>query len=135
MLLNEFGSFEAIYKWVDATLSEQKAGSQKAQRLQNALKEKSQKSQKIQKVLKDKGISKSIFNKLIEGRESGEISYKLAQIVTDVNLKTDLEKSKAWQVDNQKVLDLFTEFGFRTLKNRVKEVGDSIVSENQGQLF
>ncbi|MBN1184106.1 MAG: hypothetical protein JXB49_17565, partial [Bacteroidales bacterium] len=65
----------------------------------------------------------------------GEISYKLARIVTDVDLKADLEKSKVWQVDNQKVLDLFTEFGFRTLKTRVKDVGKSIVSENQGSLF
>lgn len=80
-------------------------------------------------------IPEATRKKLVEGRESGEMSYNLAQIVTNVKLGADLDKSKSWRVDDQRVLDLFTEFGFRTLTGRVKDVGKSIVSENQGSLF
>lgn len=117
-LLNEFGGFEEIYKWIGEIWDG-----------------KSLISQKVQKALKEKKMGVQVFQKLLDGRESGEISYKLAQIVTDVDLKTDLDRSRGWQVDDQRVLDLFDEFGFRTLKGRVKEVSKSLVSENQGSLF
>lgn len=119
-LIDEFGGFRQIYEWIDEIWDG---------------KETSLRTQKLQKALKDRGISIQVLQKLVDGRESGEVSYNLAQIVTDVDLSTDLEKSKSWQVDNQRVLDIFTEFGFRTLSQRVKEVGKSIVSENQGSLF
>ncbi len=119
-LIQKFGGFRQIYDWVDEVMNGKKE---------------TLRTQKMLKALKEKSVTMQVLQKLIDGRKSGEVSYKLAQIVTDVNLKADLDKSKSWQVDNQKVLDLFTEFGFRTLSNRVKEVGKSIVSENQGSLF
>jgi DNA polymerase-1 len=119
-LLNEFGNFTAIYKWIDEIWDGKKE---------------TLRTQKLLSTLKERGVTEQVFNKLIEGRKSGEMSYNLAQIVTDVDLISDLEKSKFWQVDNQKVLDLFSEFGFRTLTGRVKDVGKQIVSENQGSLF
>jgi len=73
--------------------------------------------------------------KLEVGMDSGKMSQRLAKIVTDMELDTDLEKASYWQVDNPQVLDLFSQFGFRTLTNRVKEVGKLIVSENQTRLF
>jgi DNA polymerase I len=129
-LLNEFGGFEEIYKWVDRVCDGKEVTLRKAQAQRGGLK-----TQRVLSELKDKKVSMQAFQKLIDGRASGEMSYNLAQIVTDVDLKADLEKSKAWQVDNPRVLDLFTEFGFRTLKNRVKDVGKSIVSENQMKLL
>jgi DNA polymerase I len=129
-LLDEFGGFRQIYDWIDEVWNGKERTPRKAQAQRGKLKE-----QKVQKALKDKGISIQVFQKLVDGKTSGEMSYKLAQIITDVDLKTDLDKSRSWQVDNQRVLDLFDEFGFRTLKGRVKEVGKSIVSENQGSLF
>ena len=129
-LLREFGGFREIYDWIDEVWNGKEETPRKAQAQRGKLKE-----QKVHKALKDRGVSKQVLQKLLDGRESGEMSYNLAQIVTDIDLKSDLEKSKAWQIDNQKVLDLFTEFGFRTLSARVKDVGKSIVSENQGSLF
>jgi len=119
-LINEFGGFEEIYGWVDKIWDG---------------KDETLRSQSLLRTLRDMGVSKQIFQKLVDGRVSGEMSYKLAQIVTDIDLEMDLDRSKSWQVDNQKVLDLFDEFGFRTLRGRVKEVGRSIVFENQGNLF
>ena len=73
--------------------------------------------------------------KLIAGKDSGELSYKLAKIVTDMPIEIDYDSMKNWRVDDNEVLNLFSEFGFKTLTKRVKEVGKSIVSENQMKLI
>ena len=80
-------------------------------------------------------INISTKTKLVEKKDDGEMSYKLAKIVTDVELENDIEQTNMWQIDSQQVLDLFYEFGFKTLTKRVKEVGKSIVSENQMKLI
>jgi DNA polymerase-1 len=80
-------------------------------------------------------ISPSIKNKLEKGKESGELSKHLATIVREVEVPLDFELAKKWRVDSDDVLALFNEYGFKTLTNRVKEVGKGIVSENQGSLF
>jgi 5'-3' exonuclease (including N-terminal domain of PolI) len=72
---------------------------------------------------------------LIKGKESGELSFRLAKIRTDVPLEVDFGDLKKWQVDSQKVLSVFEEFGFRSLAKRVKELGKTMVTENQMQLF
>jgi len=87
----------------------------------------------ISKKLDD--IPAATKTKLEVGMDSGKMSQRLAKIVTDMELDTDLEKASYWQVDNPQVLDLFSQFGFRTLTNRVKDVGKTIVSENQTRLF
>lgn len=80
-------------------------------------------------------IEKTTRQKLATGKKSAYLSQKLAKIITNLELKVDFEKAKKWQLDSQKVLNLFSEFGFKTLTRRVKEVGNTIVSENQGNLF
>jgi len=72
---------------------------------------------------------------LIKGKESGELSFRLAKIRTDVPLEVDFGDLKKWQVDSQKVLSVFEEFGFKSLAKRVKELGKTMVTENQMQLF
>jgi len=72
---------------------------------------------------------------LIKGKESGELSFRLAKIRTDVPLEVDFGDLKKWQVDSQKVLGVFEEFGFKSLAKRVKELGKTMVTENQMQLF
>jgi DNA polymerase-1 len=72
---------------------------------------------------------------LIKGRESGELSFRLAKIRTDVPLEVSFDDLKKWQVDSQKVFDVFEEFGFKSLAKRVKELGKTMVTENQMQLF
>ena len=80
-------------------------------------------------------IDKSVARKLKDGRESAKTSKKLAEIVTNVPIKLDTEKAGQWKVDSNEVLTLFSEFGFRTLSKRVKDVGSMIQKENQMKLL
>jgi len=80
-------------------------------------------------------ISESTREKLIKGKQDAEMSYKLAKIIKDVKFKHDIDSAKDWKVDGDNVLNLFSEFGFRTLTKRVKKVGEEIEKERQGSLF
>lgn len=80
-------------------------------------------------------VPKQLKEKLNAGKEDGEMSLKLAKIVRDVPIEVDFNKLNKWRVDGGEVLDLFSDFGFKTLTRRVKEVGKSIVSENQMKLI
>lgn len=73
--------------------------------------------------------------KLAKGRQSSLMSHKLATIVKDVPIEFDLDKASLWDVDSQKVLDKFTEYGFRTLTERVKKVGKEIDESKQMKLI
>lgn len=72
---------------------------------------------------------------LLKGKESGELSYTLAKIREDVLLEVDFDDLKKWQIDSQKVFNIFEEFGFKSLVKRAKDLGKTLVSENQGTLF
>ena len=76
-----------------------------------------------------------VATKLKEGKASAKISQKLARIVTDVPLEFEIEKMGKWKVNSNKVLDLFSEYGFKTLTKRVKDVGDRIEKEAQMTLL
>lgn len=80
-------------------------------------------------------ISESTANKLKSGEESGRLSKKLATIVRNVPIKIDYDGMKKWKLDSPAVLKLFEQFGFKTLTNRIKEVGKKIEEEKQGALF
>lgn len=97
-LLEEFGSFENIYKNLNK-------------------------------------IPEKIKEKLEKGKTQGELSHKLATIVRNVPIEIDYETMGHWRVDSPEVLKLFQEFGFKTLTNRIREVGKKIESEKQGALF
>lgn len=79
-------------------------------------------------------ISDPTAKKLKEGKKSGEMSLKLAKIVTDVDVKFDSKDAAVWSINNPKVIKLFQEFGFRTLTERVKKVGEQIEKERQLKL-
>jgi DNA polymerase-1 len=72
---------------------------------------------------------------LVKGKDSGELSYELAKIRTDVPIEVDFSDLKKWQVDSPRVLSVFEEFGFKSLAKRVKDLGKTLVSENQKSLF
>jgi len=80
-------------------------------------------------------IAASVREKLEKDKDNAELSLKLAKIVTDVLVEFDLKSAGMWRVDDPQVLALFSQFGFKTLTNRVKEVGKAIVSENQIKLL
>lgn len=74
-------------------------------------------------------------DKLKQGRANSKMSKKLATIVRDVPLEFNLEEAAKWDIDSQKVLNLFSEFGFKTLTERVKKVGKSLDEEKQIRLI
>ncbi len=80
-------------------------------------------------------IDKKTSKKLREHKKDVRLYQKLAKIVTDVKVHGDLEKMSEWRIDSGQVLDLFAEFGFKTLTKRVKDVGNLLQKENQGSLF
>lgn len=80
-------------------------------------------------------ISTQTAQKLKEGREAAKLSKKLATIVKDVPLTLDLDACSKWDIDSQKVLQLFGEFGFKTLTERVKKVGKELDAEKQTTLI
>jgi DNA polymerase-1 len=73
--------------------------------------------------------------KLLENKENAYQSQKLAKIVTDVDIDFDLEKAAKWQVNSDKAVKLFEEYGFRTLTKRIKNVGKAVATEKQMGLF
>jgi DNA polymerase-1 len=97
-LLDEFGSFEGIYKNL-------------------------------------KKIPEKTREKLIRGEESAKVSYKLATLVKNVPIDFKIEEAKKWDIDSPKVMETFTNLGFKTLKERVKKVGKKLDQEKQGSLF
>lgn len=76
-------------------------------------------------------IDGPVREKLTDGKKSAEVSHKLAKIVTDVDIKFDFEKSGKWRVDSKNTLDLFAEYGFKTLAQRVKKVSEELAKEKQ----
>lgn len=103
ILIQKFGTIENIYK---------------------ALKKDKEKFEKA-------GIKPRIIGILEENKEEAEFSKMLATIRLDVPIDFQIPKSK-WKegFDIERVLNLYKEFGFRTLSQRVKETfSDSNDSE------
>ncbi|OGM57289.1 hypothetical protein A2955_04380 [Candidatus Woesebacteria bacterium RIFCSPLOWO2_01_FULL_37_19] len=80
-------------------------------------------------------IEKGVVTKLKKDKENAFLSQKLAQIVKNIEIDSDFNQMNKWRVDSANVLDLFSEYGFKTLTQRVKDVGKTIVSENQMKLI
>ncbi|MCS7092081.1 MAG: 5'-3' exonuclease [Patescibacteria group bacterium] len=80
-------------------------------------------------------IPEKIRNKLIEGCESGELSYKLAQIVTDVDIVIDFDKASKWDLVSREALAKYEEIGFRSLVERIKKTAKEISKKQQTSLF
>ncbi len=80
-------------------------------------------------------IAPATAKKLQDGFESAQLSKRLATIVKDVPVSLDVDAAGKWDVDSPKVLDLFSEFGFKTLTERVKKVGKEIDQQRQMSLL
>lgn len=64
----------------------------------------------------------SLFKKLSTGQDSAFLSKKLAQLFYDAPVKLDLNLGQVAKIDSAKVLDLFDELAFRSLKTRFKRL-------------
>lgn len=82
-----------------------------------------------------KEIPPKISERLKAVRSDAKLSKKLATIVRNVPVKFDTEACSKWDVDGPRVLDLFSDFGFKTLTERVKKAGKQIDQEKQASLF
>lgn len=80
-------------------------------------------------------IPERLREKLINGKSSAELSYKLATIVKDVPVKFDINDANNWNLISTEVIDLFEKYGFKTLTSRIKLLAKKIEDEKQGSLF
>lgn len=80
-------------------------------------------------------IPEKLREKLIKGEESANLSFRLATIVRDVPVEFDIDSADKWDLVSSQVLDLFQDYGFKTLTARIKALGKKIEDEKQGQLF
>ena len=92
-------------------------------------------------------LQPGVRKKLEEGQESADLSHKLAQIITELNIPLDMERARTSQFDPPQVESIFRELEFRTLIDRLKALyplyGKSVSSQppvvaaqssNRGQL-
>ena len=80
-------------------------------------------------------LPEKLRQKLEQGRDSAQQSYKLATIVKDVPIEVDFGETKSWDIDSNDAIKLFETFGFKTLTERVKKIGKELDERNQGSLF
>lgn len=80
-------------------------------------------------------IDERIKKKLVDGKKGGDISYKLAKIVTNVPMKFNFKKMDDWDMGSSEVLKLFEEYGFKTLTKRVIAYSKQLEIERQISLF
>jgi DNA polymerase-1 len=74
-------------------------------------------------------VDESTRGKLEKYKKDAEMSYKLAKIVTDVDVKPDWDDMDDWSVGRKETVELFEGFGFRTLTRRIKEFGGSVTTD------
>ncbi len=80
-------------------------------------------------------IGGTVGEKLKLGKESAFESQKLAQIVTTVETDFDLEKADKWGLAHPQVLNICTDFGFKTIPKRIQTLSKKLASKNQTSLF
>jgi len=83
-------------------------------------------------------VTSRFQTKLIEGKDEAYLSQKLAQIVSNLDLKIDLDQAMPDKFDPLKVRNLFRDLEFGSLLNRlgtVEEIYGKTVSEGQISMF
>jgi DNA polymerase-1 len=80
-------------------------------------------------------IEPNIRQKLEAKKDDAKLFHRLATIVKDVPVKVDYEDMGHWKIDSPEVINLFREYGFKTLTERIKKVGKEIDGQKQVSLF
>jgi DNA polymerase-1 len=80
-------------------------------------------------------LPKTLKDKLEKGKDSAELSYKLAMIDKKVPMKYDIKSADKWELTSENVLNLFSDYGFKTLAVRIKKLAEKLEKEKQGNLF
>ncbi|MBI4272764.1 DNA polymerase I [Candidatus Uhrbacteria bacterium] len=71
------------------------------------------------------GISARISEKLRSEKDNAFLSYRLVQLVSDVDLDFSLSECERHSPDREKILSLFQELEFKSLIPRIAELGDT----------
>ncbi len=86
----------------------------------------------LENIYKNLGkIPEKNARKLAEGAESAGLCKKLATIVKDAPVTLNLTEAQKWDIKSDKVLKVFSEFGFKTLTKRVIALGQEIDKKRQ----
>lgn len=80
-------------------------------------------------------VDKRVAEKLKKNKELAHISYKLARIVTDVPVEFNVKDFDNWSLRNKNLDNVFTKYGFKTLRKRVAELASKIDQEKQMSLL
>ena len=80
-------------------------------------------------------IEPNIRQKLVAKKDDAKLFHRLATIVRDVPIKVNYKDMEDWKIDNPDVINLFQEFGFKTLTERIQKVGKEIEGQKQTTLF
>jgi DNA polymerase-1 len=77
-------------------------------------------------------IPDNIKEKLISGKKDAIFFKKLATVINDIKIDFQLSKCADWQLDSSEVYNLFMEFGFKSLLERIKYQVSGIKYKEQG---
>ncbi|MCX6705469.1 MAG: hypothetical protein NT162_04015 [Candidatus Woesebacteria bacterium] len=80
-------------------------------------------------------IEPNIRQKLEAKKDDAKLFHRLATIVCDVPIEVNYEDMGKWKIDSPEVFNLFQEYGFKTLIDRIKKIGKEINGQKQGSLF
>jgi DNA polymerase I len=114
-LLREFGTVEELYEYLDKRFV---IGDSRLEKTDHP---------------GEKLLTQTVVRKLTEGKESAFESKKLATIVRDVPIELNLALAEVKQYDKDKVVEVFEEYGFQSLFNKLP--GDSFETSVQEALF
>ena len=78
-------------------------------------------------------LSAGVKKKLEAGKENAELSRKLAQIVTDLDIPIDLEQARPHAFDPETIEGLFRELEFRSLMSRLLSLEQSYGKTRPGE--
>ena len=80
-------------------------------------------------------IEPNVRQKLVAKKDDAKLFHRLATIVRNVPIKIDYKDMEDWKIDRPEVINLFQEFGFKTLTERIKKAGKEIKGQKQTTLF
>lgn len=82
-----------------------------------------------------KNLPDRLKEKLTNGKESAELSLKLATIDIKVPISVDIEKSNKWDLSSDNAQKFYSEVGFKTLPLRIRKLSEEFEQEKQRSLF
>ena len=129
-LIKQFGTLEKLYQ----AISNYQFFRQRRIRLGRTISNQiaNSKSQISKKIPKNPNISEKILRVLLENKEQAFLSQKLAKIAKYAPLEFDLATARLHDFDEQKVIELFEIFGFKSLISRLPKAEKA---ENQPKLL